>query len=65
MKNKEEIIVERFKEKNKKDKTFEEITKNWCPKTAGLKNHRANKDRLRCDLTCEECWKLAIAELVL
>lgn len=51
MKNKEEIIVERFKEKIKKDRTFEEITKNWCPATAELKNNGETYFSPRCSMT--------------
>ena len=65
MKNKEKIIEERFKKLWKKDRTFYEITKNYCPETTGLKNHGEVADRLRCSMTCEECWKLAIAGMVL
>lgn len=65
MDNKKKVIEERFKNNIKKDRTFDEITKNWCPKTADLKNHGEVKGKLGCSVTCSECWKLAIAELVL
>lgn len=65
MKNKQEIIEKKFKENTGLKRNFKNIETEWCPKTARLKNHGEVKDRLRCSMTCSECWKLAISELVL